>query len=102
MIGDIGLLDRDRMELRAGAGGHFAGDFAFGIGGLVEGQSKRLDRRSGIQRGESERGAGVKASTQVTAHWNIRPHSEPHGFLEYRGELLDIVTVRFAIASQSL
>jgi hypothetical protein len=57
VVRDVGLPDRNGLEIRAGSRRHLAGDVAFVVGGLIERERERLDRRVGIPRGETQRGA---------------------------------------------
>jgi hypothetical protein len=89
MIRDIGLLDRDGMKVGASPSCHLASDIAFVVGGLIEGEGKRLDRQAGHPRGETQHGAGIEAAAQVTGNRHVCAHSQPNGLFEYRGEFFD-------------
>jgi hypothetical protein len=89
VIRNVGLLDRDGMEVCAGQRRHLAGDVAFVVSRLIERERKRLDRRAGKPRGETQDGARVESAAQVTAHLHVGAHPHPHRFLKYGGELFD-------------
>ena len=89
IVRDVGLLDRDGMEVCAGSRRHLAGDIAFVVSGLIERERKRLDRRAGKPRGETEHGARVESAAQVTAHRHVGAHPQSHRFLKHGGKLFD-------------
>ena len=89
IVRDVRLLDRDGMEVCHGSCRHLAGDVTFVVIRLIERERKRLDRRAGKPRGETEHSARVDPSAQVTTHRHVGTHPQPHRFLKHSGELFD-------------
>src|SRR5258708_363810 len=87
IVCDVGLLDRDGMEVCAGSRRHLAGDIAFVVSGLIERERKRLDWRARKPSGETQHGARVESAAQITAYWYVGAHPQPHRFLKHGGKL---------------
>src|SRR5262245_15373727 len=90
IVRDVGLFDWYRMKVCARMRCHLAGDVAFVIGGLVEGERECLDRRTGQPRRKSQHRAGIKSAAEITTYWNVGAHPQPHRFLKNSGEFVDI------------
>ena len=93
VVGEVGLADRDGMELGAGARRHLARDRALVVVGAVEGQREGADRIAAVARREAQHGAGVDAAAQVAADRHVGAQPQAHRLVERVPERLGVLGV---------
>ena len=92
-VGEVGLPDRDRMEVGPGVRRHLAGDGPLVVVGPVEGQREGPDRLGQVRRGQTQHGAGVEPAAEVAADRHVGAKAEPDRLVQGVAEPLGVLGV---------
>ena len=93
VVGEVGLADRDRVEVGPGVRRHLAGDRPLVVVGPVEGQREGPDRIAAVRRRQAQHGAGVDPAAEVAADRHVGPEAQPDRLVQRVPEPLGVLGV---------
>ena len=93
VVGEVGLPDRDRVELGPGACRHLAGDGPLVVAGPVKGQGEGPDRIAAVRRRQAQHGAGVDSTAEIAADRHIGPEAQADRLVQDVPESLRVLGV---------
>ena len=93
VVGEVGLPDRDRVELGPGVRRHLAGDGPLVVAGPVEGQCEGPDRIASVRRRQAQHGAGVDPTAEIAADRHVGPEAQADRLVQVVPEPLGVLGV---------
>ena len=82
VVGQLRLLDRQRMEVGAGHARPSPGPRLFVVLGHVEAEREGLDRVGVMPGGDAQQRAAIEPAAEIAAHRHVGPQADAHGFVE--------------------